>query len=503
MRDKVLGYGIDFGTTNSLISVAYPDRVEVVPIATTGGGELAYCMPTVVYFDRNDDHRAGEDAIEQYVYIGANETQCNYCDVGCDPLLTDLPRRRGERASYRTSCMDARLAYGLKATIADMGYSGTESWGQHFNIEEMVSWVLNALRKVVDDGRREIKVPTMIGVPVEYDGEKTGSRELALDRMLAGARAAGFANIEFLEEPKAALVADIASGVDARPNGAYIAVDFGGGTFDVAVSTGGATPWAVDTIKGVPVGGERFDSLLFTEIVAPKLGIMDILDQCEWLQERSSMIMAVGRSEFRAELGMATGPGARMFTHIFNRGQVYAFWRAIEEAKVALSSQQETRVDFHRPGVQIDVPVSREEFEHVIKPDLNRVRRTITKVLDSARVDASRVVLVIKTGGSSALPAFNEMLRDLFPNAVFEDKPALTTIVQGLGHYVRFKLGENFESKSMQTPKVLANEVGGRSTASVRVADDKQQGSQATNLPTLPPLREGLLAKLKRLLGWK
>lgn len=524
MSDRILGYAIDFGSTNSLIAEVRESGVEVATLSHGHPGEgMDCCMPSVVYFDKHEDYRAGEDAIEQYVYVGSGTTHCAACSIACDERPDDrAKRRKGDPLPQDHECSDARLAYGLKEYLAHTDYHGTYSWGRQFDLAEMVGWVIRALRMAVTNELGDISVPLAIGVPVVFDGETLATREEAIARLRDAAAQASFAQTAFLEEPKAALVADLVAREDreARPDGACIAVDFGGGTFDVAVSVGGTSPWAADVTRGVAVGGEHLDSLIFTKVVAPAIGLDGDLTRLPWLRTRSSMIMAAGRAASRRQLAEAArrSEGCQLISRIFDRGQVYDFWRAVEAAKVALSTQESTTVDFYRPGVQISVPIDRTTFERLAAEPMSQVRMTIEDALNASGLQPQAVARVVKTGGSSALPCFDSLLRDLFPNAEFEQKPTLTTIVKGLGHYVRLQSAASAVSAPL--PDVL-------SAATPTVVPESESDVELTFEPTQMTLdgagvpeapsqarfhadseagpgqsaRGSLLGRLKRLLG--
>ena len=428
MKTDVLGYGIDFGSTNSLISIAYLDRVEVLSINQYGDFGLNKCMPTFVYFDRNADYRTGDDAIDEYVITAQALTYCSDCRLDCHNYMKD-----------DHACLNARLAHGIKMALADTQYYGTYSWGHKFQLEDMVAWILMALRKLAADTLYDVTLPVVVGVPVEYDGEKEGSREVAIERMRRGASVAGFQNIEFLEEPIAALIDQAAAKAQSHIDGVCVAVDFGGGTCDVAVSSSGSSPWAPESTQGVAIGGELFNSLLFTEIIAPRLGLENVVNRHKWLSNRSSMVMAVGQAGFRNKLSKASDGESQLLIKIINRGQVNNFWHAIKETKIDLSSKENSSVEFHKQDIHISEPVSRADFERVIARSHDAVAETIKAALSAAQISHEDVKHVIKTGGSSALPIFNRMLDEMFPNAVMEARPALTTIASGLGEYIRIK----------------------------------------------------------------
>ncbi|MCE5192120.1 MAG: Hsp70 family protein, partial [Actinomycetia bacterium] len=416
---------------------------------------------------------------------------------------------------------NARLAYGLKQYLAHTHYHGTYSWGRQFHLADMTGWVLRTLRRAVNSQLGVISAPVVIGIPVTFDGEAAGSRDEAIARLTAAATQAGFTNTVFLEEPKAALVADLASrdSRDAGPDGACVAVDFGGGTFDIAVSVGGTSPWEADVTRGVAVGGEHLDSLIFTKVVAPAIGLERDLARLPWLGSRGSMIMAAGRSDSRRQLAdeALRSEGCRLISRIFDRGQVYDFWRSIETAKIALSTQESTTVDFYRPGVQISVPIDRATFERLAAEPLGRVRATVEDALTASGLQPAAVVRVVKTGGSSALPSFDAILRDLFPNAEFEQKSALTTVVEGLGQYLRL---QGSASKAVSTSGHVmprkSDDTPGQDTEVRLLYDPVQMNIEGSGVPeassqarfdadseTGPsqPVRGGLLGRLRRLLG--
>src|SRR5207244_9382894 len=86
-------------------------------------------------------------------------------------------------------------------------------------------------------------------------------------RLVDAARMAGFQEVKLLAEPSAALEDEP---IDV---GTIVAVDFGGGTFDVAVIDMPRRPGEVSGLAGVAVGGEHFDELLFESKVLPALGL--------------------------------------------------------------------------------------------------------------------------------------------------------------------------------------------------------------------------------------
>lgn len=436
-----IAYGIDFGTTNSLISVAYPDRVDLVPLGQEPGGEL---MRSVVFLHRDNLRVAGEQGVKQYNFTASASTKCGACPlvdfIGGEPLS------ECRHAKLGGGCRDARLLTALKACLAYESPGSTHSWGMDFSWAELVAIILSSLKSQADRALGTEVRRAVIGHPVAFAGaEGVGFAEkqrLALDRLVEAARLSGFAEVVLLEEPAAALTAE-------KGEGYVVALDFGGGTFDVAVLEMGPDSGQALALQGVEIGGEDLDARLFEAKVADQLGVdgggkpplpayirkrLTRLGTALRLLEDPGALATV--SEFQS---MQTDQGeARALEQLENvlyGGFTYGLFGAIEQAKIALSSSDRASISFHRPGVEIEAPVTRAEFERFIEDDLSRIVDQIELALRQAGVSADNVDLVVRTGGSSSIPAFLDMLHELFGPEKVQTRPAYSTIAVGLGHY--------------------------------------------------------------------
>jgi hypothetical chaperone protein len=112
-------------------------------------------------------------------------------------------------------------------------------------------------------------------------------------------------------------------------------------------------------------------------------------------------------------------------------GYAYDFYRGIEAAKIALSSEEVARLEFAPLGLGVDV--RRSAFESLIRPELELVAATIDRALGEAGVAPSRVDRVLLTGGSAYIPAFRRDLAAKFGEERLEQRDAFTAVVHGLG----------------------------------------------------------------------
>jgi hypothetical chaperone protein len=82
--------------------------------------------------------------------------------------------------------------------------------------------------------------------------------------------------------------------------------------------------------------------------------------------------------------------------------------------------------------VRLDVPLLRGQFEAVIKDDLAEVERCFLRAVADAGLEPEQIDTVLRTGGSSRLPAFRARLDRIFPGRV-SDRDAFTAVAKGLG----------------------------------------------------------------------
>jgi hypothetical chaperone protein len=444
--DAPIAYGIDFGTTNSSIAVAYPGRVEVIPVETTAMPEI---LPSIVYLHRDKNRAAGREAVEQFLVTGSHKTRCGRCDL----VEWSGGRRESDCRQYRPGrgCNDARLVSGLKSELSQSDFVSTHSWATDFTLPDLVAVILRRLKIEADRATGADVRKVVLGHPVVFAGAEgphyTEFQATAEKRLQQAATQAGFEEVALLEEPAAAVIdEDLEEGI-------ALAADFGGGTFDVALIKFTPDGGDVVALAGVEIGGEQFDRLLFQAKVAPALHLGELFETRpgirrnlpNWLQNRLSTLSGLksllsdpNTASTLAEYRSATG-GERLaaVTEILYSGYGYQFYRAIEDAKIALSTRGSSSIEFHRPRLDLSIPVSREGFEQLIARPMEIVRGEILKALQIADVSPEHVSLVLRTGGSSSIPAFVRMLEEIFDPSIVQERPVYTTVVHGLASYAQ------------------------------------------------------------------
>lgn len=443
---KPIAYGIDFGTSNSSIAAAFPDHVELVAVEPALSS-LKECLPSILYIGHTGNQLAGSSAIGRFLVEGGRRTSCSSCD-----LVTWEAGRGYSRCQWFSrggGCADARIISGIKGDLYRSDRVITHSWARDFTLEGLAAIILHRLKQDTDrqtgtDVRRAV-----VGYPVAFVGTEGPEYEVrqrrAEERLVEAARLAGFEDVALCPEPAAAAM------VEPITSGLALTLDFGGGTFDAAVTRYDGDSAEVISLKGTAVGGQIFDQLLFEAKVAPELGLRETFGTGNdkhlpfWFRNGLANLNGVSRllgdsgtypvlAEYAARRG---GEGLRRVQELLYGGYAYAFYRAVEEAKIRLSSHEATRIQFSRARMSVDIPVTRAEYEELIRSRIEHVAGVIFDTLDAAAVTPDAIDVVLRTGGSSQTPLFEGFLERLFGVQKVHKRDAFTTVVKGLGMYAR------------------------------------------------------------------
>ena len=107
----------------------------------------------------------------------------------------------------------------------------------------------------------------------------------------------------------------------------------------------------------------------------------------------------------------------------------YLLFACIKDFKAALSTHAEARLDI--PEIDVEVALSRAEFETLIQEPLKRIAQVVDETVRRAGIGFDDIDIVLRTGGSSLIPAVKQLLDDRFPGRVVEHDP-FTSVAAGL-----------------------------------------------------------------------
>jgi hypothetical chaperone protein len=419
--------GVDFGTTNSAVGWVGADGAPVLArFAGPGEGPGSETFRSVLYLDRGEEGAeplrvaAGPEAIDRY--LAAEE-------------------RSG------------RLIQSLKSFLASRLFASTSILGARFRLEELAAHILAPLREAASAALGAPVVRAVVGRPVHFvNADGAEDEELALARLGAALRNAGFREFEFEYEPVGAAW-HYERGLERDE--LILIADFGGGTSDFSllrvgpgVRAAGDRARALLGNDGVALAGDAFDGKLVRHLVAPLLGrgaefrsVFDrVLPIPGWIYahlerwHHLSFLRSPKTLQLLLDLRREALEPEKLaaLLQLVEHDLGFLLFRAVERTKRALSGAEEARFRFEHEALCIDRPVTRAQFEGWIAEELAAIARCVDGLLRRARVPAAGVDRVFLTGGSSLVPAVRRLFEDRFGAERLRSGGELTSVASGL-----------------------------------------------------------------------
>jgi hypothetical chaperone protein len=408
--------GIDFGTSNSVVTVLHDgsgDRVQT---------PLVIREPSLMFFPED-----------------AETTSRRYC---------------GRRAleEYVARGMRGRFFQSVKSILPDPGFTRTRVNGKPFSAEDLVAVMLRFLRR---EAERLVGGPVtraVIGRPARFSDDP--SREtLAQERLERAAAQAGIEEAVYELEPVAGAYAYASRGARGSAGTVFIS-DHGGGTSDFTLMRLGADeagrPRASEILAthGLRAGGDDFDGAImwnrlvgqfgydthyesFGKMLPVPVHIFHIISRWDRIHFLKTLSY---REELRTYLRSSDNPIAiRRLIKLVEEDLGYFIFQAIERAKIELSSRQRSAVRYENGKLRIDEGITREQFEGYICEHVTRIAAGVDATLGGAGVDGSSVDAVFMTGGSAKVPAVRNVLSDRFGEAqIVDDADQFQSVSLGL-----------------------------------------------------------------------
>ena len=345
--------GIDLGTTNSCVAVF--EGNEPVVIANSEGKRTT---PSVVGFVKDGERKVGDPAKRQAITNPKN-------------TVYSIKRFMGENWQ-QTEKEISRVPY---TVVNEGGYPRVEIEGRKYTPQEISAMILQKMKKTAEDYLGEEVKEAVITVPAYFsDSQRQATKE-------AG-QIAGLEVKRIVNEPTAAA---LAYGVDKANKDMKIAVfDLGGGTFDISIlEFGGGVFEVLSTNGDTHLGGDDFDQVII-----------------DWLVQ-----------EFKNDEGadLSQDPMA-----------MQRLKEAAEKAKIELSSSTSTEINLPYIMPVGGVPkhlvktLTRAKFEQLAHNLIQACLTPCQKAMADAKLTNADIDEVILVGGSSRIPAVQELVKNFF-----------------------------------------------------------------------------------------
>ncbi|KAK8631353.1 hypothetical protein V6N13_080106 [Hibiscus sabdariffa] len=352
VNEKVVG--IDLGTTNSAVAAMEGGKPTIV---TNAEGQRT--TPSVVAYTKSGDRLVGQIAKRQAVVNPENTFFSVKRFIGRKMSEVD---EESKQVSYRVVRDDNG---NVKLDCPAIG--------KQFAAEEISAQVL---RKLVDDASKFLNdkvTKAVVTVPAYFnDSQRTATKD-------AG-RIAGLEVLRIINEPTAA---SLAYGFEKKNNETILVFDLGGGTFDVSVLEVGDGVFEVLSTSGdTHLGGDDFDKRIV-----------------DWLAD-----------SFKRDEGIDL---------LKDKQALQRLTETAEKAKMELSSLTQANISLPFITATADGPkhiettLTRVKFEELCSDLLDRLKTPVENSLRDAKLSFKDIDEVILVGGSTRIPAVQELVRKL------------------------------------------------------------------------------------------
>ena len=346
--------GIDLGTTNSCVAVMEGNEPVVIP-----NSEGKRTTPSIVSFDKDSERKVGDPAKRQAI---TNPQQTIY----------SIKRLMGE--SYDKIYEEIkRLPYEVEK--GKNGVPKVKIGDRTYTPQEISAMVLQKMKKTAEDYLGQEVTEAVITVPAYFDDSQRQATKEA-------GEIAGLKVRRIINEPTAA---SLAYGLDKKNKDMKVAVyDLGGGTFDISILELGDGVFEVKSTNGnTHLGGDDFDRMVI-----------------DWLAE-----------EFQKDEGVDLRKDPMAMQRLKE---------AAEKAKIELSSSTSTEINLPYIMPVDGIPkhlvktLSRAKFEQLTDKLIQGTIEPCKLALKDAGLSASDIDEVLLVGGSTRIPAIQEIVEKFF-----------------------------------------------------------------------------------------
>jgi molecular chaperone DnaK len=393
--------GIDLGTTNSLVAYMQGDSPVVIP-----GEDGLNLVPSVVALDEKKQIIVGNAARKYLIETPERAVYSikRLMGRGAEDIQDELKLFPFHLAD------DIQPGEVLRIKIGERAYTPPE----------ISALILRQLKRNAERFFGSPVTQAVITVPAYFnDAQRQATKD-------AG-RIAGLNVLRLVNEPTAA---SLAYGLDKKKNGIVVVYDLGGGTFDISILKLHDGIFEVIATNGdTHLGGDDIDN---------------------WL-------IAIALDDIRGDLGIDVRRSGEAVQRIR---------QAVIEAKIALSSESTVKLDVDLPGgKKYQREISREAFEHMIQPVIDRTVAPCKQALKDAGLKLEQIDEVVLVGGSTRIPKVHRLVQDIFGRKPHTDLNPDEVVALGAAVQANILGGGSEITKEMLlldvTPLSLGIEVAG------------------------------------------
>ena len=384
--------GIDLGTTNSV--VAFKDAT--VRVIATGPNNEDLCRSCVA-LDKSGSFAVGNAPYKNWKRYAPNIVVSVKRLMGAAISDPQVQKMKADKDMY---------PYGISQLSGDTEESVAIIMnGKEYSPEQISAEILRQLKDDASVKLGDEVTHAVITVPAYFSEiQKTATRKAA--------ELAGLKVQRLLAEPTAAAISYGADKMAANEDKIFLVYNFGGGTFDLSILVASGGNFIESGTGGDRwLGGDDIDRLI-SEFVLTETGKqnnVDIHDVIESLPEKKKYAF---QGEFKSEIESAK--------------------KALSQADSATISVFDYLETEDGDPIDIEVTLTRQKFEEMIRPLVQRSLDLIDELLEKTAYPIETIDNILLVGGSSCIPLVRTMLCEKYgKDKILSSEKPMLAIAEG------------------------------------------------------------------------
>lgn len=259
--------------------------------------------------------------------------------------------------------------------------------------------------------------------------------QMQSEATLRAAKLAGLERVDLLQEPIAAAMAAMEG---AKRSGQFLIYDLGGGTFDVALAQAIKGEVNIVAHQGINMlGGRDFDRMIVNEIVRPWLAAnFDLPENFQRDPQYRRVIRVAQLAAEKAKIDLSS----------------------VEETSIFASDDEVRMTDQSQAEIFLDVPITRTQFENLIREPVMQTIALIRTILDENNYKHEDIDRIVFIGGPSRIPLVRQMVSQELGIAADLKTDPMTAVAIGAAYYCESRQWDR-ANVSAPKPRQAATEV--------------------------------------------
>ncbi len=410
-------YGIDFGTTNSALSIFDEEKNEIISTIT---------VPSLLYF-----HQEFTSSEDKNLVVG-----------------------KAAITAYLDDGMKGRFIKSIKQILSRSSFVETRIHNKRYNASDLVALILKDLKAKADEIVGYDCQKAVIGRPVFFDDDSNFQDTLAQTRLSKAAEIAGFRKVRFQFEP---IGAAFAYERTLTKKEKVLVADLGGGTTDFTYLV--LNPEKVgnrnrkdDMIAsgGIYIGGDTLDSAFMWDKGTPHFGKNTLYEAtpgkvltvprslfaniCSWDKMNFFNSLRIQKDLENYYHYSKQDPKFKNLLTLVDNNLGYSVFQSIEKTKIELSNQSASRFYYNNMEIRIDEEISQSQYEAIIQKDIQKISGYLDEFMLKYNIKAEDIDSLFLTGGTSMVGAVLHLFKTKFPNVQINSGDNFTSVAKGLAY---------------------------------------------------------------------